>query len=104
MLGLCFHVAFGLHVLLHRHAPTNRLMRAVRARTGPPWLPAATLLAGVGYFYATRICVTIVESGGPGWVNLLVLLFGWNAIKLSLGATIGVAVQGWSSLRAKTAA
>ncbi|GAA3528319.1 hypothetical protein AFL01nite_02480 [Aeromicrobium flavum] len=104
MIGLYFQVAFGLHGLLQRHAPTNTLLRAVRARTGSPWLPVATLLVGVGYFCATRTCVAIVESGGPGWMNLLVLLFGWNAIKLGISGTTGTGMQAWASLRAKASA
>jgi hypothetical protein len=30
------------------------------------------------------ICATIVGRGGPGWLNLLVILFFWNAAKFAL--------------------
>ena len=40
----------------------------------------AMLLAGP-YLLAAVLCVGWIERGGPGWLNLLVLLFLWNAIK-----------------------
>lgn len=39
------------------------------------------LLAGP-YLYAASICTTILDHGGPGWLNILVLLFIWNALKM----------------------
>lgn len=39
------------------------------------------LLAGP-YLYAASICTTILDNGGPGWLNLLVLLSIWNALKM----------------------
>lgn len=95
MVSLYFQLAFFIHGLLQRHAPTNKLVRVVRARTGPPWLPAVTLLGSIGYLYAASICSAILARGGPGWVNLLVLLFSWNMIKLGVAGVIHVAKQGW---------
>lgn len=87
MISLYFYAAFHIHSLLQRHAPTNVLVRVVRARTGPSWLPAATLLGGVGYLFATAISIHVVEQDGPGWVNLLVLVCAWNAPKLGAAGT-----------------
>ena len=33
------------------------------------------------YLFASAISTVIVDDGGPGWLNLLVLLLSWNAIK-----------------------
>ncbi|MBB2976129.1 ABC-type microcin C transport system permease subunit YejE [Microbacterium endophyticum] len=33
------------------------------------------------YLYTAAICATIINEGGPGWLQLLVLLFAWNALK-----------------------
>lgn len=43
-------------------------------RTSPACSPAP-------YFLAANYCLTLIEHGGPGWLNLLVLLFCWNALK-----------------------
>lgn len=65
------------------YAPTNRLV--MRVRTTQPsaaresWLVllAALLLAG-GHLVATA-----VADGASGWLNLLVLLLFWDAIKIA---------------------
>lgn len=65
-----------------QYAPTNLLLAAIRyRRRGLKWGIPAMLLLGGGYYYATAICYTIIDRGGPGWLDLLVLLFGWNALK-----------------------
>jgi hypothetical protein len=42
------------------------------------------------------VCATIVERGGPAYLNLLVLLFAWNAIKF--GATCVLTPVRWLAL------
>lgn len=65
-----------------QHAPTNLLLGAIRyRRRGLKWGIPAMLLLGGGYYFATAICYTIIDRGGPGWLYLLVLLFAWNALK-----------------------
>ncbi len=65
-----------------RHAPTNLLIAAIRNnRRGLKWGVPAMLLA-VPYLYAAAICTTIISHGGPGWLNLLVILCIWNAFKM----------------------
>lgn len=64
------------------YAPTNLLINAIRYnRRGLKWGIPAMLLLGGGYIYAAAICTTILSHGGPGWLNLLVLLFVWNTFK-----------------------
>lgn len=67
---------------LFRYAPTNLLLAAIRyRRRGLKWGIPAMLLLGGGYYFATAICYTIIEREGPSPLYLLVLLFGWNALK-----------------------
>lgn len=66
-----------------QHAPTNLLISAIlHTRRGLKWGIPAMLVLGGGYLYAIAICVTIIDRGGPGALYLLVLLFGWNALKM----------------------
>lgn len=60
--------------------PTNIALDAIRTRRGLRWGIPAMLLA-VPYFLAAYYCLTLIEDSGPGWLNLLVLLFCWNALK-----------------------
>ncbi|WP_369062245.1 sulfate permease [Kocuria rhizophila] len=71
------------------YAPTNVLVAATRTRRGLRWGIPAMLLA-VPYLLAAHWWVTTIEAGGPGWLNLVVLLCGWNSIKLTLNGPITV--------------
>ena len=78
---------------IFQHAPTNLLLAAIRyRRRGLQWGIPAMLILGGGYLYATAICYTIVNTGGPGWLNLLVILFDWNASKFIWIGPISLAI------------
>jgi hypothetical protein len=64
--------------------PTNLVLDAIHSRRGLKWGVPAMLLA-VPYVFAVAGCVGLVEAGGSGWLNVLALLFSWNALKF-LGA------------------
>ena len=79
-----FRLSLALSARTHgwlRYAPTNLLVAAIRTRRGLKWGTAAMLLA-IPYLYAAAICTTIIGNGGPGWLNILVVLFIWNAFKM----------------------
>lgn len=69
------------------YAPTNLLIAATRTRRGLRWGISAMLLA-IPYLLAAYWCVKSIEAGGPGWLNLVVLLCGWNWTKLTLNGPI----------------
>ena len=41
---------------------------------------------------AASICTHLLADGGPGWLNLLVLLFIWNALKFLLIGPVSLAL------------
>lgn len=85
-----FRLIWALSVRTHSflsYAPTNLLIAATRTRRGLRWGIPAMLLA-IPYLLAAYWCVTTIEAGGPGWLNLVVLLCGWNSIKLTLNGPI----------------
>src|SRR5680860_735186 len=65
------------------YAPSNRLAWRLRARGGLGSALAA-MAAGAAYLFAAASCTVLLDGGGPGWLNVLVLLFIWNAFKLGL--------------------
>ena len=66
-----------------RFAPTNIILAAIHTRRGLKWGIPAMLLA-IPYLYLASLLAVIVRDGGPGWLNLVVLLCAWNSIKLIL--------------------
>lgn len=83
---------------LRRYMPTNILLDLIRTRRRLKWGIPAMLLA-VPYLLAASICTHLIANGAPGWLNILVLLFIWNAMKflvmgpVSLVLLIGGHVQ-----------
>lgn len=74
--------ALSAHIryFLRRYMPTNILLDVLRTRRGLKWGLPAMLLAAP-YLLAASICTSLIADGGPGWLNVLVLLFIWNALK-----------------------
>lgn len=62
-------------------APSNRLVRRLRS-LGRVRSALVALSLGAVYLFAAVVCSGLLSRGGPGWLNLLVLLFIWNAGKL----------------------
>jgi hypothetical protein len=68
------------YFFLRRLMPTTMVIDAINTRRGLKWgLPA--MLCAVPYALAAIYCRAQAEAGGPGWLNLLVLLCLWNTLK-----------------------
>lgn len=80
MLRLLWALSANIRYFLRRYMPTNIALDAIRTRRGLKWGVPAMLLAAP-YLLAASICTNLIADDGPGWLNLLVLLFIWNAMK-----------------------
>ena len=80
MFRLLWAASIHTRNFLGRYMPTNILLHAVRTRRGLKWGVPAMLLA-VPYLIAASCFSAWIVNGGPGWANVLVLLFAWNALK-----------------------
>lgn len=80
MIRLLWGLSAHTRYYLRRYMPTNVALDAIRTRRGLKWGIPAMLLAAP-YVLAANYCITVIAGGGPGWLNLLVLLFCWNALK-----------------------
>lgn len=89
MFRLLWAASVSTRYYLRRYMPTNVALDAIRTRRGLKWGTPAMLLAAP-YFLAANYCLTLIEDGGPGWLNLLVLLFCWNALKFLIMGPISV--------------
>lgn len=77
-----------VHGYLLLYAPSNILVR--RARASGPSLSAVAAVLSVagGLIVAMRVTSDAVAAGAPGWLNLVILVLAWDAIKLGLLAIL----------------
>ncbi len=81
-----------------RFAPTNIILAAIHTRRGLKWGIPAMLLA-VPYGLVIILCRAELESGGPGWFNLIVLLAAWNMLKFLLIGPVSIVLLVRARLR-----
>ena len=84
LLLLSVRLASTIHYYLQAFAPTNILIRHLRTRDGLKWAIPAALLLVPTYLFAAAIATTVIDDGGPGWLNVVVLTCTWNAMKIGL--------------------
>ena len=70
-----------LYGLAQRFCPSNIVIRRVHTRTGIKWGPLVGLAGVIFYGLVMFAAGTIVRDGGPGWVNLFVLIGFWNTLR-----------------------
>lgn len=83
MLALSIHLAAAIRGYLAFYMPTNRVLDWLRSPRGLKWAIPVAFVATPAYLFAMSVCATVVNRGGPGYLNVLVLLFAWNAIKFT---------------------
>nr|WP_246299336.1 hypothetical protein [Microcella indica] len=76
MIRQLWTLSVHIRAFLRRYMPTNILLDAIRTRRGLKWGVPAILLAAP-YLLAASTFTTLIADGGPGWLNLLVLLCLW---------------------------
>jgi hypothetical protein len=97
MFGLLWNLSAALRGYLRFYMPTNRAVDWLRTPRGLKWAIPVALIAASAYLFATSVCATMLDRGGPVSLNLLVLLFAWNAIKF-FGTGVLIPVR-WLTLR-----
>lgn len=78
-----------MYAFFQRTMPTNILIRATRTRRGLKW-GVPTMLLAAAYVVIAAALAQWVAGGAPGWINLLVLVCLWNALKFLINGPITV--------------
>lgn len=84
MFSLLWNLSAALRGYLRFYMPTNRALEALRTSSSLNWAIPVALIATPSYMFAMSVCATSVERGGPAYLNVLVLLFTWNAMKFAV--------------------
>ncbi len=102
MLAICIRLAAAIHGYLAFYMPTNRAVEWLRSPNGLKWAIPVALAAVPSYLFAMSVCMTIIQRGGPGYLNVLVMLFAWNALKF---AVVGLLTPlRWAALKGRSSA
>lgn len=91
MIRSLWTLSIHIRAFLRRYMPTNILLDAIRTRRGLKWGVPAMFLA-VPYLLAAGTFTTLIADGGPGWLNLLVVLLIWNAMKAAWIGPVSLAL------------
>jgi hypothetical protein len=79
-----------LYSLSQRYAPSNIVIRRVHTRTAIKWGPLIGVAGLVVYGAIMVLAVTLLHHGAPGWINLVVLIAFWDAIKFAVLAPVSL--------------
>lgn len=90
MLALSIHLAAAIRSYMAYYMPTNRAVDWLRTPRGLKWAIPVALVATPAYLFAMSICAVTIERGGPGYLNVLVMLFAWDALKFALMAPVSL--------------
>lgn len=102
MLALSIHLAAAIRGYLAFYMPTNRMIDWLRSPRGLKWALPVALVAVPIYLMAMSVCSTIVERGGAAYLNVLVLLFAWNALKFAVMGSVSLPMLLWRGLAFST--
>lgn len=81
MIRLLLTASIYIRDLLRCYMPSNVITDMVRTRRGLKWgIP--TMLLAVPYLGVAYWCTSLLDAGGPGWLNLVVLICVWSGLKM----------------------
>ncbi|MCG7433315.1 sulfate permease [Kocuria indica] len=89
MIRLLWTLSNSVRYYFRRYVPSDRLLDTIRTRRGLKWgIPA--MLVAVPYLLLANLCTTLLANGGPGWLNLVVLVCVWNSFKFLIAGPVSV--------------
>jgi hypothetical protein len=102
MLTVFWHLSAATHGYMRYYMPTNMAVDWLRSPGGVKWAVPAALVAASAYLGLTAWAILLAARPGLGWLNVLVLLFFWNAVKFGWIAVLAPVM--WRPSRAPAAA
>lgn len=90
MFRLIVNLSTRVRWFLRCYAPSNIALDAIRTRRGHKWgIPAALALVPA-YLSAASFTTSLIARGAPGWLNIVVVVLIWNALKIAVMAPVSV--------------
>lgn len=83
MLSLLWTLSATLRDYLRLYLPTNRAVDWLRTPRGLRSAIPVAMTVTPAYLFCASVCSIAADRDGPGYLNALVLLFFWNAVKFA---------------------
>lgn len=90
MLTALWDLSAAIRGYLRFYMPTNRAVDWLRSPRGLKWAIPVALVATAAYFGLTVLAIQGAARPGIGWLNVLVFLFFWNAMKFAWLAVLSL--------------
>lgn len=93
MLTALWNLSAAIRGYLRFYMPTNRAIDWLRTPRGLKWAIPAALVVTPAYLGLTAVAIHFAVRPGLGFLNVLVFLFFWNAMKFAWMAIFSVPLQ-----------
>jgi len=90
MLALLWNLSTAIRGYLRFYMPTNRALDRLRSPRGLRWAVPVAVVVTPAYLFAMSLCAVVAQRPGLGYLNLLVLIFAWNALKFAVMGVLSV--------------
>jgi hypothetical protein len=90
MLTLLWNISAAIRSYLRFYMPTNRAVDWLRMPCHLRWAIPGALIATPAYLGLTATCVQLAARPELGWLNVLVFLSFWNAMKFAWMAVLSL--------------
>ena len=90
MLTALWNLSAAIRGYLRFYMPTNRAVDWLRTPRGLKWAIPVALVATPAYLGLTALAIQGAARPGLGWLNVLVFLFFWDALKFAWMAIFSV--------------
>jgi hypothetical protein len=88
MLTALWDLSAAIRGYLRFYMPTNRAVDWFRSPRGLKWAIPVALVVTPAYLGLTALAIQGAARPGLGWLNVLVFLFFWNAMKFAWMAVL----------------
>ena len=88
MLNSLWNLSAAIRGYLRFYMPTNRAVDWLRSPRGLKWAIPAALVVTPAYLGLTAVAIHFAVRPGLGFLNVLVFLFFWNAMKFAWMAAL----------------
>ncbi|MFT4264120.1 MAG: hypothetical protein QM572_12110 [Nocardioides sp.] len=93
MITALWRLSAAIRAYLRFYMPTNRAVDWLRSPRGLKWAFPAALVATPTYLGLTALAIALARQPHFGFMNILVLLFYWNAMKFAWMGVLGPLCQ-----------